>query len=254
MPRHREGLHRSESTDAGIDLGVGIDESTEVDWEEAPRPAPLWRSQILIPAVLMIAVVAAAWWTVSWLTTSGSPGTEAVPTSVPVSSDQPEPPDPPVMSGSSVSGVQENETIVHVAGQVRTPGIVRLPASSRVVDAVQAAGGPTDEAQLDLVNLAAPLTDGAQILVPGPEDSAPSSPGTALAATGAVGSTGAATVNVNTADAGVLESLPGIGPALAQRIIDHREQFGPFGSLKDLDAVSGIGPAMLERLDGQVSW
>lgn len=61
-------------------------------------------------------------------------------------------------------------------------------------------------------------------------------------------------MNVNTADAGVLESLPGIGPALAQRIIDHREQFGPFGSLKDLDAVSGIGPAMLERLDGQVSW
>ena len=59
---------------------------------------------------------------------------------------------------------------------------------------------------------------------------------------------------MNTADAATLEQLPGIGPALAARIIDHREQVGPFGSLEDLDAVSGIGPAMMERLDGLVGW
>lgn len=263
MPRHREGLHRpdiTEAIDATVDPKGSREDLTDVEWEEAPPPAPLWRSRILIPAVLMIAVVAVVWWTVSWLTTPGISDSETVPASVPLSAGAASAESSvqrgsPTADGSSEQAQSEDEAIVHVAGQVRTPGIVRLPASSRVVDAVQAAGGPTDEARLDLVNLAAPLTDGAQILVPGSDDAATSPPGTVPsgAAAGA-GGAGAATVNVNRADATALESLPGIGPALAQRIIDHREQVGPFGSFDDLDAVSGIGPAMLERLDGLVSW
>jgi competence protein ComEA len=147
--------------------------------------------------------------------------------------------------------------VVHVAGEVHEPGLVELPAGARVADALRAAGGPTTRAELDLLNLAAPAADASQILVPGP-DTPPAGSGTEPGAVPGVqpetaGTTNGA-VNVNTADAATLEQLPGIGPALAGRIIDHREQVGPYGSLEDLDAVSGIGPAMMERLDGLVSW
>jgi competence protein ComEA len=150
--------------------------------------------------------------------------------------------------------------IVHVAGEVHEPGLVELPAGSRVADALRAAGGPTSRAELDLLNLAAPAVDASQILVPGPDtpEAAGAAPEAAASAqpgiAGAGGPGSAGTVNVNTADAAALEQLPGIGPALAGRIVEHREQVGPYGSLADLDAVSGIGPAMMERLDGLVSW
>lgn len=158
-------------------------------------------------------------------------------------------------AGSAAAAV-----IVHVAGEVHEPGLVELPAGSRVADALRAAGGPTSRAELDLLNLAAPAVDASQILVPGPDT--PAAAGTAPEAAasaqpgiaGAGGPGSAGTVNVNTADAATLEQLPGIGPALAGRIVEHREQVGPYGSLADLDAVSGIGPAMMERLDGLVSW
>lgn len=154
---------------------------------------------------------------------------------------------------------------VHVAGEVAEPGLVELPAGARVQDALQAAGGPTEEAAVDRLNLAAPAVDGSQILVPGPESdpgvenggggaAAAGTPAAAGTGVGGTGSGGPGGVNVNTADSATLEQLPGIGPALAGRIIDHREQVGPFGSLEDLDAVSGIGPAMMEQLDGLVSW
>lgn len=151
--------------------------------------------------------------------------------------------------------------VVHVAGQVQAPGVVELPSGSRVVDAVAAAGGATEEADLDLLNLARPLQDGERILVPRPgevpaDTALPPGP----ASTGATrhpntGVTGAGTapdavalVNINTADAATLDTLPGIGPALAQRIIEWREQHGGFQSVDELDAVSGIGPAVLARL------
>lgn len=147
------------------------------------------------------------------------------------------------------TGSTEDTATVHVAGAVSEPGIVELDTDSRVIDAVNAAGGPTEGAVLDGINLAAPLTDGQQILVPDPESGAT---GSEKASAG--GSGGESTVNLNTADTTQLQTLTGIGPALAERIITHRTEVGPFTTMDDLDAVSGIGPAMMERLDGLVSW
>jgi competence protein ComEA len=129
--------------------------------------------------------------------------------------------------------------IVDVAGAVRKPGVYQFREGDRVVDAIHAAGGPTAKASLDALNLAAPLTDGVQILVPR------AAPAGAEAAPGAVASGPAAPINVNTASAAQLEALPGIGEVIAQRIVDYRTQNGPFASVDGLLDVSGIGDAIL---------
>ena len=253
MPRHREGPARPPLPP---EPSAGPGHLDTMDWEDPPPPARLWRSRILLPAVLMIAVVAGAWWTVSWLTTATASGPTPTPVAISEREGSTETSDSP--AGAKDAARASDEVVVHIAGEVRQPGIVRLPAASRVVDAVEAGGGPTEDADLDEVNLAAEVTDGAQIFIPGPggaagTDSAhPSSGGESASSAG--GASGASTVNLNTADPTQLETLPGIGPALAQRIIDHREQVGPYTGLADLDGVSGIGPAMLTRLDGRVSW
>ncbi|MGH2724877.1 MAG: helix-hairpin-helix domain-containing protein [Actinomycetota bacterium] len=139
---------------------------------------------------------------------------------------------------------------VHVAGWVKAPGVYELREGARVIDAVQMAGGPRRGAELGALNLAAPLTDGQQVIVPRVLPNAP--PGAPpAAASGAPPSTGSADggpVNINTATADQLEALPGIGPVLAQRIIDFREKNGPFSSVDQLEDVSGIGPVTMEGL------
>ena len=140
--------------------------------------------------------------------------------------------------------------VVNVAGWVRHPGVFEFHQGDRVVDAIQAAGGPKPHAALEALNLAALLTDAQQILVP------KSTPGGVAVAPGAVpGSTassasGSATalINVNTATESELEELPGIGPVLGQRIIDYRTEHGPFQTVDALDDVSGIGPATMADL------
>ncbi|MDM7853797.1 ComEA family DNA-binding protein [Cellulomonas alba] len=130
------------------------------------------------------------------------------------------------------------EVVVDVVGEVAGPGVVRLPAGSRVVDAVAAAGGATRRAQLASLNLARVLVDGEQIVVP--RRGAP--PPAARATTAAD-----ALVDVNTADVAALDALPGIGPVLAQRIVDERAKH-PFSSVDELADVPGIGPSLLARL------
>lgn len=197
-------------------------------------------------------------------------------------SDQPSAPAvSPVPSGATPVG--EPIIIVHVAGAVARPGVYSLPLGARVVDALTAAGGASKAADTDCINMALPVRDGEQVYVsakqsnggalrsagaasgasrvsgcepPPPANRADISrsvPGPDAAAapnliTGSAGAAHAGPVDVNTASAQELESLPGVGPVLAQRIIDYRAANGPFATVDDLVGVSGIGQAKLEKI------
>jgi competence protein ComEA len=153
------------------------------------------------------------------------------------------------------------EVVVHVAGAVASPGVRRLPPGSRVIDALDAAGGALPDADLPRINLAAPLVDGQQVYVPKPGEqppvaAGPGAPGVAGAAGGAAGPGGSlpgALVDLNTATAEQLDTLPGVGPSTAAAIIAHRDQNGPFTSVDQLLDVRGIGEAKLEQLRDLVS-
>jgi len=138
--------------------------------------------------------------------------------------------------------------VVDVAGAVRRPGLYNLRAGSRINDAIAAAGGPTAKAQLAAVNLAAPVADGEQIVVPGR-----GAGGVAAAASSpAAGSSPSAPLDLNTATLEQLDSLPGIGPVTAQKIIDYRQAHGAFHSVAELEGVPGIGEGRLAQLKGLV--
>jgi competence protein ComEA len=129
--------------------------------------------------------------------------------------------------------------VVHVVGAVQAPGLYRLVRGKRVADALARAGGATAKADLALINLAALVSDGQQIVVP-----ARAPPGAAPAAGEAAGGP----VHLNSATLEQLDALPGVGPVTAQKIVDYREEHGAFSSVRELDAVPGIGPARLEQL------
>ncbi|HEV2712123.1 MAG TPA: ComEA family DNA-binding protein [Gaiellaceae bacterium] len=133
--------------------------------------------------------------------------------------------------------------VVHVVGAVRRPGLYRLANGSRIADALRRAGGATRRADLSLVNLAAPVSDGTQVVVP---RRAP--PATAGGSATDAPAAAAGPVHLNTATLEQLDELPGVGPVTAQKIIDYREEHGAFSSVDDLDAIPGIGPARLEQL------
>lgn len=138
--------------------------------------------------------------------------------------------------GLSVSG---GDVVVHVAGEVREPGVFRLPAGARVTDAVERAGGAGAEAALHSVNLAAPLADGQEVVVP------------AAAAGGGSGAPAAdpeAPLSLGTATVEELDTIEGIGPVTAQEIVSFREERGGLASIEELDEISGIGPATMEAL------
>lgn len=139
--------------------------------------------------------------------------------------------------------------VVHVAGAVLLPGVHELPAGSRVVDAIDAAGGLAAEADGARLNLAAALTDGERVYVLRVgEDAPPPIPASSTA--GAPGSTGSTSgpIDLNTADEAALDNLPGVGPATAAAIVAHRTQIGRFTSVDQLLDVRGIGPAKLEAI------
>jgi competence protein ComEA len=137
------------------------------------------------------------------------------------------------------------ELVVHVAGAVARPGLYRLAEGSRVDDAIGLAGGAGPKAALDLVNLAAPVADGQQVIVP-LRGSAGATPATG--STASEGGAPGAKVRLNSATLDELDELPGVGPVTAQQILDYRETNGAFRSIDELDAVPGIGPARLEQL------
>jgi competence protein ComEA len=149
------------------------------------------------------------------------------------------PPEPlPVAETSESPSAEplENTVMVHVVGAVALPGVVTVPETSRVQDALALAGGALEDADLRSVNLARTVFDGEQIVVPRLGDPLDSFGG------------GSGLLSLSQADQASLETLPSIGPATAERIIAWREANGPFRSVEDLLAISGIGPATLEGL------
>ena len=161
------------------------------------------------------------------------------------------------------AGAPAGRIVVHVVGAVVSPGVVVLADGARVADAIAAAGGAASDADTEQLNLARVLDDGEQVRVPhageqlAAPDPGPSPPG-ASGGGAAAGSSGGSTpgggvVNINTAGVSELEALPGIGPALAARIVEYRDGHGPFASVDDLTDVPGIGPAKLEALRSQAT-
>jgi competence protein ComEA len=146
-------------------------------------------------------------------------------------------------SSSAAPVTTASQLVVQAAGAVAKPGVYTVPGSARVNDLIAAAGGLAPDADPDQVELAAPLTDGERVYVPRVGEAPAQPPGSSSGT-----ASGRGPVDLNRASEADLEALPGIGPALAQAIIDHRSQHGPFRSVDDLADVRGIGPAKLEQL------
>jgi competence protein ComEA len=146
-----------------------------------------------------------------------------------------------VIAADAAAGNHE-KVVVHVVGAVRRPGLYGLRNGARIADAVRRAGGTTRKANLEAINLAAPVEDGLQVVVPRviPASGGNAESGDPAATQGPI--------HLNTATLEQLDTLPGVGPVTAQKIVDWREQHGAFTSVDDLDAIPGIGPARLEQL------
>ncbi len=184
-------------------------------------------------------------------------GGEAASSPVVPSSQTPDPPEQGHQSQESVPQNSNQEIVVHVSGAVISPGVVTLDSPARVIDAVTMTGGPSNDANLALINLAQPLEDGAHIHVPADgDDGLPAgvmgsepSPHTGESADGASSaSSGSARVDINTASQVELETIPRIGPVTAQAIIAWRQENGAFTSVDQLIEVNGIGPKTLDQL------
>lgn len=200
--------------------------------------------RLVASAVAVVVVCAGAFWLVRTPpppTEASLPRTTATATSAP-------PTLPPPVSSATVGAADVTPTriLVHVAGAVNAPGVYDLPADARVHSAISAAGGVTLDADPDALNLAAGVADGSRIYVPAVGEagaitlSAPVAPADATAQLGPV--------DVNEATAAELDTLPGVGPATAQAIVDERERNGPFLGVEDLERVPGIGPAKLATI------
>ena len=149
----------------------------------------------------------------------------------------------PPPNGAGVTGLPSSRVVVDVVGAVRRPGLYRLAQGSRIADAITRAGGATGKAELAQVNLAAPLADGEQVVVP-----RRGAAGVAAGAGPAAPGVPSGPIQLSTATLEQLDSLPGVGPVTAQKILDYRRKHGAFQSVDELDAVPGIGPKRLDQL------
>lgn len=198
--------------------------------------------RLLAASVATIIVCAGA----VWLVRTPPPATEV---SLPRATTTSVAPDAPRATATLVSG--PTVVLVHVAGAVVEPGVYELAGDARVRDAVVAAGGPTEIADWNALNLAAVVGDGAKVYVPSVGEEIPSS--LTADAGSPLGGQPAGPIDVNVATAVELEALPGVGPATATAIVTERERNGPFLDVDDLDRVPGIGPAKLDALRGLVT-
>lgn len=223
-----------------------------------PRPAPprpigeavgAWLAwfgiaRLVLAAVSVVVLAAGSW----WLVRSEPPPVEA---RLPVASATPPsstlaPPATMPEGASPEPEAAATTLVIHVAGFVVAPGVYTLPPGARVDDAIRLAGGPTAGADLDGLNLAAPVADGQRVYVPETGEVDPAAVPSVVAT--APPDAPAGPLDLNLATAGQLETLPGVGPATAAAIVDDRDRNGPFASVDELDRVPGIGPAKLDAL------
>ncbi|WP_146338480.1 helix-hairpin-helix domain-containing protein [Nesterenkonia sp. NBAIMH1] len=240
--------------------GIGVEYDDELDRlstrrdrlraERAEAHQAPARVRLRLGAVLVVLSGILTWFAVAWL--SAPSGADASAEELP---DPPEAQHPSEHEADRVSANEEaqDDVVVHVSGAVKKPQVVELPPGARVMDAVDSAGGMTEEAAAAGVNLAAVAEDGSHVWIPTEAELEEGGAPPAAAAPAVTGDSGGP-INLNTADAATLEELTGIGPALAERIISHRESTGAFESLEDIGRVSGIGPAILENIADDVTW
>ncbi|WP_307871481.1 ComEA family DNA-binding protein [Micromonospora sp. M61] len=225
----------AESDARGASAGLAAEPGSRLPGPGAFDPGR--RGVRALAVVAVVVVLGAAGW--AWLS---RPQSEAVAPLVSVTASA-APADDPSASGSG-------ELVVAVAGKVRKPGLVRLPAGSRLADAVQAAGGALPGVDVALLNPARKVTDGELIVV---GVTPPPVPGGAAGPPGGAAGPAVGPLNLNTATLAQLDALPGVGPVLAQRILTHRDQHGGFKAVGDLRQVDGIGDARYEQLKDLVT-
>ncbi|MGP4032048.1 ComEA family DNA-binding protein [Pseudarthrobacter sp. 1C304] len=286
MPRHISGdLHNAEPGHAGHRLAAAVHPGAQTGLLDGPpmvtpsaghgNPGPdqrplrgprlRWRTgnrAAALVCLLAVAVLGWFWWQAAHATAEVSPLSSISPSEADDLQD-PEPgagpsaaTSPDVSPTGTDGGAGTSATIiVHVAGAVLRAGIVELPRGSRLHEAIAAAGGGAPDADPDQLNLASVLEDGQKVMVPKVGEAVPAGPAAAGDAgargslPGAHGSAPAGgKVNLNTAAADELATLPRVGPVLAQRIVDWRTQHGNFQRVEELDAVDGFGPKLLEAL------
>lgn len=203
---------------------------------------------VLAAFLLLIAIAVAIWWWTRPTTVSIPDGDTPHALEIPAAGSDADSGDSDLRGADPVDPAEPADVVVHVTGAVESPGVHTLGGGSRVDDAISAAGGFTGDADESSLNRAEVLLDGQQIYVPeiGEEPRAQVDGGGSQPDDG--------TVNINTASAQQLEALPGIGPALAARIVSHRESHGLFSSAEDLTSVSGIGERKLEAMIDMVTW
>jgi competence protein ComEA len=240
----------SAGEDSAVD-GEAVEDSSGVR-RRSDRPRLSVSLRLGTVVAVLLAASCASWWGIAQASGhEGTPVDAADPAAANASA--PSPPSAPSQPGAPAAG----GPTVHVVGAVVSPGVYRLAPGSRVHEAIAAAGGAMPVADVDRLNLAAPVDDGTRLKVPargepvepqGPPGGAPP-PSSGPGLTPGPGSgNGPRKVNINTASVEDLGALPRVGPVLAQRIVEYRSAHGRFSSPEDLDAVSGIGPKMLESL------
>lgn len=222
----------------GLRLAIGDDSpgsGVRIRWQPHPRAV----------AILLVVVVAVA--VASGLAHSVQPRQSTSPSPAATDVAPSRAATTPASSAPTPAGV-----VVHVVGSVARPGIVKLPGGARVLEAIEAAGGVVADADVAAVNLARVVEDGEQLVVPRQGETLRETE--ASAASAASGSAdGAGRVKVNSANESQLTELPGIGPALAARIVDYRREHGPFSRIEDLADVPGIGVKTLEKFRDKVA-
>ena len=254
-------MSRTDVADDDADDEPGLDPRVlaalgSTAWRD--RLEDLTGSPVLAGVVVVVALAVGGWLLGAWgsggeagLELPAPPGVSvegAAPAATGPSGTDVEPAAPTPAAAAS-EGAPSVAPVVHVAGAVVAPGVVVLASGARVTDAVAAAGGARPDADLDRLNLAATVEDGARIYVPRTDEPVVPAPiGPTPSPAGGTGTDEAGPVSLSTATADQLEALPGIGPATAAAIIDHRQRSGPFRTVDDLLDVRGIGEAKLEAL------